>query len=89
MLIKNLSGHLKKAAEGSLNSGINPGRDDDINELAYSFNSIVSELKLKKDSSGDLFKTGVDLLKKENFTISISEKYKTFDEIVGEQRTLA
>jgi len=29
-----------------------------------------------------------DLLKKENFTISISEQYKTFDEIVGEQRTL-
>ncbi|MBN2401337.1 MAG: hypothetical protein JXN64_02960 [Spirochaetes bacterium] len=72
LLVKNLSGHLKKAAEGSLNLDITDIKDDDLNELAISFNSIFSELKQKKDFSGELFKLGVDLLKQQNFSDSIA-----------------
>ena len=72
MMIKNLSGHLKKVAEGSSNTDISGIKDDDLNELAESFNGIFSELKSKKDLPGELFKTGVDLLKREKFSDSIS-----------------
>jgi tetratricopeptide (TPR) repeat protein len=72
LLIKNLSGHLKKAADGSLNIDMAGVKDDDLNELALSFNGIFSELKLKKDTSGELFKMGVNLLKQENFSDSIA-----------------
>jgi tetratricopeptide (TPR) repeat protein len=72
LLIKNLSGHLKKAAEGSLNLDMTNLKDDDLNELALSFNGIFSELKLKKDMPGELFKMGVNLLKQENYNDSIA-----------------
>jgi tetratricopeptide (TPR) repeat protein len=72
LLIKNLSGHLKKAAEGSLNIDMASIKDDDLNELALSFNGIFSELKLKKDMPGELFKMGVNLLKQEKFSDSIA-----------------
>ncbi|MFH0976069.1 MAG: tetratricopeptide repeat protein [Spirochaetota bacterium] len=72
MLIKNLSGHLKKAAEGSLDAGLGPVKDDDLNELAYSFNGIFSELKLKKDFTGELFKQGVKFLKEQNISDAIA-----------------
>jgi tetratricopeptide (TPR) repeat protein len=72
LLIKNLSGHLKKAAEGSLDAGLGPVKDDDLNELAYSFNGIFSELKLKKDFTGELFKLGVNLLKEQNTADAIA-----------------
>jgi tetratricopeptide (TPR) repeat protein len=72
MLIKNLSGHLKKAAEGSLNLDMANVKDDDLNELALSFNEIFSELKLKKDMPAELFKTGVNLLKQGNYNDSIA-----------------
>jgi tetratricopeptide (TPR) repeat protein len=72
LLIKNLSGHLKKAAEGSLNLEMTNLKDDDLNELALSFNDIFSELKLKKDMPGELFKMGVNLLKQEKYNDSIA-----------------
>ena len=83
MLITSLSGHMKKAAQGSLDISLNPVEDDDLNELAHSFNSIVSELKelnkkdkiikqLERDSSGDLFNLGVNLLKEKNYNDAIA-----------------
>ena len=72
LLVKNLSGHLKKAAEGSLEGGISSGKDDDLDDLAMSFTGIISELKSRKDLSGELFKTGVELLKQENYSDAIA-----------------
>ena len=72
VMIKNLSGHLKKVAEGSSNEDIPGIQDDDLNELAESLNGIFSELKSKKDLTGELFKSGVELLKQEQFADSIA-----------------
>lgn len=83
MVIKNLSGHMKNAAEGNLDVSINPDVDIEFSELALSFNTIVSELKgLKEkdkiinelesqDTLRDIFKFGVDLLKEANYDQSI------------------
>ncbi len=72
LLIKNLSGHLKKVAEGSLNLDMIKAKDDDLNALALSFNGIFSELKTKKDMHGELFKTGVNMLKQGTYDDAIA-----------------
>ncbi len=72
VLIKNLSGNIKKAAEESVELNLETAKDDDIKDLANSFNSIISELKEKKESSGELFKLGVDLLKEGNADSAIN-----------------
>ncbi len=71
LLIKNISRNIKKATDGSFKTAFNSA-DDDLNELANSFNSIVSELKERKESYGDLFKLGVDLLKEKKYNDAIS-----------------
>ncbi len=75
LLIKNISRSLKKAASGELDVNLNPDSDEELSELALSFNSLVDEIKeLKekekiiqdlenKDTLGDIFKYGVNLLK--------------------------
>lgn len=71
VLIKNISYSFKKASDGSLENVL-ASSDDDLNELANSFNDIISELKEKKESFGDLFKLGVDLLKDNKYDDSIA-----------------
>ena len=83
-IIKNLSEYMRKAAAGEFNVSLNESADTDLNELALSFNTIVSELKgLKekenlvrdmenKDSLNDLFKFGVNMLKENRFDDSIN-----------------
>jgi len=83
-IIKNLSEYMRKAAAGEFNVSLNESSDTDLNELALSFNTIVSELKgLKekenlvrdmenKDSLNDLFKFGVNMLKENRFDDSIN-----------------
>jgi tetratricopeptide (TPR) repeat protein len=66
LLIRNLSGHLKKAAEGS-DIKLDPTEDDDLNDLTHSFNSAISTIRQKKDIPSFLFKSGVDLLKESNY----------------------
>jgi tetratricopeptide (TPR) repeat protein len=75
---------MRKAAEGEFNVSLKETKDNDLNELALSFNTIVSELKgLKekenlvkdienKDSLNDLFKFGVNMLKENRFDDSIN-----------------
>jgi len=74
---------MRKAAEGELDISLKQTNDSDLNELALSFNTIVSELKgLKekeslikdmeqKDTLNDLFKYGVNMLKENKFDDSI------------------
>lgn len=83
LLIKSLSKHLGKAAEGK-DIKLNVTEDNGLNELAITFNNVVSglkELKKKdkiiselenKDSFSDLFKYGVNLLKENNLDDSIA-----------------
>lgn len=75
LLIKNISRSLKKAASGELDVNLNPHSDEELSELALSFNSLIDEIKdLKekekiiqdlenRDTLGDIFKYGVSLLK--------------------------
>jgi tetratricopeptide (TPR) repeat protein len=71
LLIKNLSGHLKKAAEGS-EIKLDPTEDDDLNDLTHSFSSAVSRIRQKKDIPADLFKSGVALLKEGNYDEAVA-----------------
>jgi hypothetical protein len=71
LLIKNLSGHLTKAAENS-EIKLDPTEDDDLNDLTHSFSSAVSRIKQKKDVPADLFKSGVILLKEGNFDDAVA-----------------
>ncbi len=82
-IIKKLSQYMKHAADGNLDVSLNPTNDNDLNELALSFNSIVSELKgLKekdniikelenKETLSDIFKYGVSVLKEKRFDDAI------------------
>ncbi len=75
LLIKNISRSLKRAASGELDVNLNPHSDEELSELALSFNSLIEEIKdLKekekiiqdlenRDTLGDIFKYGVSLLK--------------------------
>lgn len=82
-IIRNLSRYMRRAAEGELNISLKQTGDDDLNELASSFNTMISELKglkekeavikdmEKKDSLNDLFKFGVNMLRENRFDDSI------------------
>ena len=83
LLIKNLAAHMKKAATGEEIS-LDTIDNDELNELAISFNDIVSGLKELKEkdkiiteleknhSFDDLFKFGVNLLKENELDNSIA-----------------
>jgi len=83
LLISNLSKSINKAAKGELDVNLNPETDEELSELALSFNSLIGELKElkakekiiqeleKKDSLTDIFKFGVDLLKENRVDDSI------------------
>lgn len=47
LLIRNLSDFMKKAADGNLDVSLNETRDDELNQLALSFNTLIDELKDK------------------------------------------
>ncbi|MCU0822107.1 MAG: hypothetical protein MUC95_06500 [Spirochaetes bacterium] len=83
-IIRNISEYMRKAAAGELSVSLRETTDSDLNELAISFNTIVSELKVlkekenpvrdleNKDSLNDLFKFGVNILKENRFDDSIN-----------------
>lgn len=83
LLISSLSESMNKAAKGELDINLNPETDEELSELALSFNSLIGELKElkakekiiqeleKKDSLTDIFKFGVDLLKENRVDDSI------------------
>ncbi len=83
-IIKNLTKYMRRAAEGEMDISLKQTNDNDLNELALSFNTIVSELKglrekeslvkdmEEKDTLNDLFKFGVNMLKENKFDDSIS-----------------
>jgi tetratricopeptide (TPR) repeat protein len=83
LLIRNLSGHMKRARSGDLDVRLRPRDDSDLSELAESFNSLIEDIKdLKEkgakpaeteaDSMNAVFRRGVDLLKDSRFDDSIS-----------------
>jgi len=47
LLISNLSHFMKKAADGDLDVSLNQTGDDELNQLALSFNTLIDELKEK------------------------------------------
>lgn len=47
LLISNLSNFMKKAADGDLDVSLNQTGDDELNQLALSFNTLIDELKEK------------------------------------------
>ncbi|HPL16668.1 MAG TPA: tetratricopeptide repeat protein [Spirochaetota bacterium] len=47
LLISNLSSFMKKAADGDLDVSLNQTADDELNQLALSFNTLIDELKEK------------------------------------------
>ncbi len=47
LLISNLSNFMKKAADGDLEVSLNQTGDDELNQLALSFNTLIEELKDK------------------------------------------
>jgi methyl-accepting chemotaxis protein len=76
LLIRNLSGYMKKAADGDLDVSLNTTEDVELNQLAQSFNTLIDELKDRTEKTapeaestpdteeaGAIFKTGVSLLK--------------------------
>ncbi|OHD63087.1 MAG: hypothetical protein A2176_08260 [Spirochaetes bacterium RBG_13_51_14] len=85
LLLRNLSSSLKKAAGGDLGVSLNPTGDDELNQLARSFNTLIEELKDKTGRSapepepapeaegiGSIFGTGVSLLKKNRLDEAIA-----------------
>jgi methyl-accepting chemotaxis protein len=93
LLITNLSRYMNEAAQGNLQVSLNPAADTELQQLAVSFNSLIEEIKDIKDTqektaseainAGDLFKTGVLLLKETKYeeasaafrTLLMSGKY--------------
>lgn len=75
LLIKSLSSSINRAARGELDVNLNPETDEELSELALSFNSLMGEIKELKekekiiqemetrDISGDIFKVGVTFMK--------------------------
>ncbi len=84
ILIRNLSRSMRKAARGELDVNLNTAADDELTELAHSFNSLIGEMKELKakekiapelenrDMLGDIFKFGVSLLKENRLDDSIA-----------------
>ncbi len=73
-LIKSLSKTLRKASQGEFVSGMNGAMDEELAELAESFNSLIDEMKELREkerqmsletrySLNDIFKSGVQNLK--------------------------
>ncbi len=54
MLMSGIAGYVKKAAEGETDLSLNEEADEDISELAMSFNTLVGELKDKERLISDL-----------------------------------
>lgn len=54
MLMSGIAGYVKKAAEGDTNLSLNEEADEDLFELAMSFNTLVGELKEKERLITDL-----------------------------------
>jgi tetratricopeptide (TPR) repeat protein len=79
LLIRNLSSYMKKAASGDLGVSLNPTSDDELNQLAQSFNTLMEELKDKTDKRiseaegiNTLFNTGVSILKENRLDEAIA-----------------
>lgn len=74
LLISNLTRSISKAAKGEYDIIIKETDDEQLNELASSFNSLVDELKeiSAKEPHGELFKRGVELLKENNLEDAVS-----------------
>ena len=81
LLIRGLSRSIEKAARGELDVNMNPAVDDELTELALSFNSLIGELKARdkivqelenRDSLGDIFKFGVSLLRENRLEDAIA-----------------
>jgi len=77
LLINRLSSSIDRVARGELDVNLNPETDAELSSLALSFNSLVGELKERKEKEkttaaaetkdpwDDIFKTGVTLLREE------------------------
>jgi len=72
LFVRRLSSSMERAAGGELSVSMNPAADEDLSELALSFNSLIGELRAKeksiqelenKDALDDIFKYGVSILK--------------------------
>ncbi len=81
LFVRRLSSSMERAAGGELSVSMNPAIDEDLSELALSFNSLIGELKAKeksiqelenKDALDDLFKYGVSLLKENRYADAIA-----------------
>ena len=85
LLLRNLSGYMKKAADGDLEVSLNPTEDVELNQLAQSFNTLIDELKDRTEKAvqdaepaqdteeaGAIFKTGVSLLKENRLEEAIA-----------------
>ena len=81
MVVHNLSGSMRRAAEGDLTISLNPTADSDFSELATSFNTLIEELRSKerdieelnqKDNVNDIFKLAVSRLKENNIEEAIT-----------------
>jgi len=77
MLLNNLSSYMQKAAGGELDINLGSSGDEELNQLALSFNSLIDELKDKNekaavDPESNLFNLGVKLLKENRVDDSIS-----------------
>jgi methyl-accepting chemotaxis protein len=85
LLLRNLSGYMRKAADGDLGVSLNPTEDVELNQLAQSFNTLIDELKDRSEKAAPepesfpdaeeasaIFKTGVSLLKDNNLDGAIA-----------------
>ena len=85
LLIRNLSGYMKKAADGDLAVSLNTTEDVELNQLAQSFNTLIDELKDRTEKAaqdtespqdteeaGAIFKTGVSFLKENHLDEAIA-----------------
>jgi tetratricopeptide (TPR) repeat protein len=74
LLISNLTRSISRAARGEYDISINQTDDEQLNELASSFNSLVDELKemSAKEPLGELFGKGVELLKENRLENAVS-----------------
>ncbi len=74
LLISNLTRSISKAAKGEYDISIKETDDEQLNELASSFNSLVDELKemSAKGPLGEMFRKGVELLKGNSFEDAVS-----------------
>jgi tetratricopeptide (TPR) repeat protein len=60
MLVKKLSEYIQKAASGNLDINIKAAGDPELNELAMSFNTLVEEMKTRKESQEGAASAGTE-----------------------------